>query len=327
MHKNLGNKLRKILPILGIILLAYTIYSLDIEKIKNAFFSIKPIFVFLSLSLIIPHILLRNYSWKLILKEHKIKLSFLQSLKIFLIGYFYATMTPGFVGKILRITYIKDKTGEPYGKLFVNTVIESIVHISPLFAMVVLGSLFLIETIPEMFFFSICFVITLFIILFYFLREERGERVFLALIKYLIPEKMETSLYNFVGTFYRDFPKVKKLLFPTFIGFFTWILVFSQYYMFVWALDLDIPYFYFILIFPVASLIGMIPISFAGIGTRELTAVTLFSFLFSISGEKILVVSLLGFFISDIVTGLIGFVLSLTESTKRLSFLPFKLFR
>ena len=72
--------------------------------------------------------MIRNYAWQIILKEQKIKLTFFQSLKIYMIGFFYSSITPGFLGHLMRIPYIKEKTDEPYGKLFVNIFIDTTVR-------------------------------------------------------------------------------------------------------------------------------------------------------------------------------------------------------
>ena len=122
------------------------------------------------------------------------------------------------------------------------------------------------------------------------------------------------NFYRFVNTFYNDFPKIKGLIIPVILGIITWIIIFSQEYIIVIALGLEIPYLYFMLLFPIANVVGYIPITFAGLGTRELTAVILFSTLFLVPEAEIFVVSLLGFIITDIFTGFIGFILTLSET-------------
>jgi len=299
---------------IGIIILIYIIYSLDFEEIKNAFLSIKPIFIAISLLLTIPRLLLRNYVWQIIIKEQKIKLSFLKSMKILLIGYFYGSITPGYIGRMARIIYVKDKTDDPYGKLFVNTFIETIVNTLSLYIMLVIGAFFIIEQIPIIFNAVVIWVIFSAVTLLYLVNKDRGERLFFTLIKYLIPKKSKISINKFVETFYKDFPNLKKLIIPVFIGLSSWIIMFSQYYILVIALEVEIPYEYFIFLFPVANVISFIPITFAGLGTRELSAIFIFSTLFGAPHEKIFVVSLLGFIITDVITGFYGFFLSLTES-------------
>lgn len=317
MARKIFKQAKKFLPLIGIAIFVYIVYNLDIEKIIVVFLSINPIFIICSLTLTIPRLIIRNTAWQIIQKEQKITISFFQSLKIFLIGYFYGSITPGYIGQLMRVPYMKEKTGAPYGKLFVNSLMETIIHTLSLYGMMLIGALLVMGVLPELLYISGTWVVLLAIILFYFVKRERGEKLFHLLIQYLIPKKLKTNLYRFVDTFYTDFPEIKKLLLPLILGIFTWIIIFSQEYIIVLALGIDIPYLYFLLLFPIANVVGFIPITFAGLGTRELAAIFLFSTLFGVVEEEVFVFTLLGFVITDIFTGFIGFILSLTETKKR----------
>lgn len=317
MARKIFKQAKKFLPLIGIAIFVYIVYNLDIEKIIVVFLSINPIFIICSLTLTIPRLIIRNTAWQIIQKEQKITISFFQSLKIFLIGYFYGSITPGYIGQLMRVPYMKEKTGAPYGKLFVNSLMETIIHTLSLYGMMLIGALLVMGVLPELLYISGTWVVLLAIILFYFVKRERGEKLFRLLIQYLIPKKLKTNLYRFVDTFYTDFPEIKKLLLPLILGIFTWIIIFSQEYIIVLALGIDIPYLYFLLLFPIANVVGFIPITFAGLGTRELAAIFLFSTLFGVVEEEVFVFTLLGFVITDIFTGFIGFILSLTETKKR----------
>ena len=317
MARKIFKQAKKFLPLIGIVIFVYIVYNLDIEKIIVVFLSINPIFIICSLTLTIPRLIIRNTAWQIIQKEQKITISFFQSLKIFLIGYFYGSITPGYIGQLMRVPYMKEKTGAPYGKLFVNSLVEIIIHTLSLYGMMFIGALLVMGVIPELLYISGIWVVLLAIVLFYFIKRERGEKLFRLLIQYLIPKRLKTNLYRFVDTFYTDFPEIKKLLLPLILGIFTWIIIFSQEYIIVLALGIDIPYLYFLLLFPIANVVGFIPITFAGLGTRELTAIFLFSTLFGVGEEEVFVFTILGFVITDIFTGFIGFILSLTETKKR----------
>ena len=317
MARKIFKQAKKFLPLIGIAIFVYIVYNLDIEKIIVVFLSINPIFIICSLTLTIPRLIIRNTAWQIIQKEQKITISFFQSLKIFLIGYFYGSITPGYIGQLMRVPYMKEKTGAPYGKLFVNSLMETIIHTLSLYGMMLIGALLVMGVLPELLYISGIWVVLLAIILFYFVKRDRGEKLFHLLIHYLIPKKLKTNLYRFVDTFYTDFPEIKKLLLPLVLGIFTWIIIFSQEYIIVLALGVDIPYLYFLLLFPIANVVGFIPITFAGLGTRELAAIFLFSTLFGVAEEEVFVFTLLGFIITDIFTGFIGFILSLTETKKR----------
>jgi glycosyltransferase 2 family protein len=314
---NIFNKIKKFLPIIGLLLFVYTIYLLDIGEIKEAFLSINPFYIFLILSLTFPRILIRNYAWKLVQEEQKIYVPYWISLKIFLIGYFYGSITPGYIGQLMRIPHLKEYTDQPYGKLFVNSTIETLIHTFSMYVMILLGALLVLSEYPNLVLIAAGWLIIFVGVLLFFVGKDRGEWFFKSMIRYFIPKKLKSHLNKFSDTFYQDFPRIKALFYPMFIGSFTWIISFSQEYLIVVALDLPIPYLYFLLLFPLANAAGFIPITFAGLGTRELTAVFIFTTLFAVPGEKIFVVSLLGFILTDLFTGFIGFLVAVHEARKK----------
>ncbi len=323
MVKQVFKHLKKFLPVVGIIILVlYVYFRLDIEKIKFILRSIDLIhlsmYIAIALTLTIPRVLIRNTAWQLILKEQRIKIGFWQSLKVFLIGYFYGSFTPGYLGQLMRVPYMKEKTKEPYGKLFVNSCIETIIHTFSIYIMIIIGAILIIGTFPQLLYFSVLWFLIVILILLFFIKRERGEKLFYTLIKFLIPKKLKNDFNRFVDTFYIDFPKIKNLILPVIIASFTWVIIFSQEYIFVIAFGLEIPYIYFLLLFPVANVVGFIPISFAGLGLREITAIEIFTLLFSVEREEVLIVSLMGFLITDVVTGFVGFLVSLTESRENI---------
>jgi len=326
--KNLFKYAKKFLPLIGIVILLYIIYSLDIEDIKNAFLSINPLYILVALLLTLPRVLVRNFGWQLIQKEQKIKLSFFRSLKIFLIGFFYCSITPSFIGHLMRAPYMKEDTGEPYGKLFVNIIIDSTLRTISSYLMIFIGGLLVITYFPDIFWkntsiFAIVLIIFLIILLsaFYFIKKERGEKIFHTLIRYIIPKKLKDNSYRFVNTFYKDFPKVNRLIPPLLLSFIVWIFFFTQEYIIVMAMGLDseIPYHFFIFLFPLANVAGYLPITFAGLGVREGTSIFIFTTLFGVGEAEILVFTLVGFIITDIFTGFIGFLVSLTEAGEKKS--------
>lgn len=328
MKKHLFKYAKKFLPLIGIVILFYIIYNLDIEEIKSAFLSINPLYILAALSLTLPRVLVRNFGWQLIQKEQKIKLSYFHSLKIFLIGFFYCSITPSFIGHLMRAPYMKEVTGEPYGKLFVNILIDSTLRTISSYLMIFTGAILVITYFPDIFWnntsiFTIVLIVFLITIssAFYFIKKERGEKIFHTLIRYIIPKKLKDSSYRFVNTFYKDFPKIIRLTPPLLLSFIVWIFFFTQEYIIVMAMGLgsEIPYHFFILLFPLANVAGYLPITFAGLGVREGASIFIFSTLFGVGEAEILVFTLVGFIITDIFTGFIGFLVSLKEAGEKKS--------
>jgi uncharacterized protein (TIRG00374 family) len=313
MVKDLVGKLKLVLPFIGLGILAYIVYSLDLQKIITAFLSIDPIYMVYALLLTIPLLVIRNVEWQIILKEQKITIGYLDSLKIYLIGIFYGSFTPGYSGQLMRIPYLKEKTGEPFGKLFINTIIDTFVHSFSIYGMIIIGAFLMVGTIPELLPITIAWMVGFCLAVLYFSRKERGEKFFRVIITYLIPKKVKPHLHAFVETFYSDFPRFKVMIIPYLIGIITWVIVFSQEYLILLGLNLQIPYLTFLALYPIANVAGFIPITFGGLGTREFTAILIFTTLFAVTAEQILVLSLVGFCVTDIFLAFIGFLLSLTE--------------
>jgi hypothetical protein len=309
---------KKILPIIGLIILAYLVYTLDLEKIKEGILSIHPIYIMIILSLSIPNLLIRNTMWRMILKEQKIKIGFWKSLKVFLIGFFYSSITPGYYSHLMRIPYLKEKTNEPYGKLFVNTIIEAALISLSLYILIIFGMLVFFNRFSQTFFpILLIIVITLIAYFFVFIAfksKKRGEKILYFLIKLFTPRKIRGNAKLFISTFYKNFPRIRSLILPFILCYGVWFFLFTQEYIIVLALGVDVPYHYFLILFPIANAVGYIPITVAGLGTREFTAILIFTSLFAVSKEEIFIISLLGYLFTSIFIGFIGFLLSLTEA-------------
>lgn len=319
------DRIKKFLPFIGIVILILLIIRLGIQNIFTAFLSIQPLYILLALALTIPLLVIRIYGWQLILNEQKIPLPFFPALKVFLMGFFYGILTPGYAGQLMRIPYMRDETGQPYGKLFASVVTEVALRTFPLYGMMIAGAFFIAGSIPQLLFLTIGWTIISTAVVVYFMKKERGEKIFQFLLKYVIPKKLKPYFTSFADTFYTDYPRLRTFIGPILLGLCTWVIGFTQEYLVVVSLGITtIPYLAFLLLFPIANVAGFIPITFAGVGVREFTAVLLFSSLFTVSQQDMFVVSIVGFLITDIFVALIGFFLCLIQArskTNKLSFI------
>lgn len=305
--------IKKFIPLIGILILVYLILDIGVKDITNAILSLSPIYLVFAAFLTIPRILVRGYAWLIILKKQNIKISYINTIKVFLIGYFYASITPGYVGHLVRVTYLKERTNEPLGKLTTNTFIETIIHTLSLYGMMMLGAFFILGEYPEVFPITIIFVTISIAIYVFFIKRERGEWLFQFLIKYLIPEKHKISLNKFVNSFYIDFPRIRDLIIPFLLGLITWIIIFSQIYIIGLSLGIDVPYHYFLLLYAIANVVAFIPITFSGFGTREAAVVALL-LIFKVDPAIAITISLAGQIITDLLTGFYGFLISIIEA-------------
>ena len=243
----------------------------------------------------------------------------MKSLKMLLIGYFYALLTPGNSGSLVKTLYMKDETDEPLGKLFINCVIHSVVIMAPTYCMMLIGAFLISDKIPELLPIVFIAVLVNILIWIYFIKKERGEKTLNLLIKMFIPKKLKKYFTGFVDTFYNDFPPVRSLILPFLLGIICSIMFYSQFYVIGLSLDIRVPYLTFIMIYPIAIVMSSLPISFNGFGTREALSVFLFSF-FGVPWENALVLSLAGYLIVNLPKSFSGFLVSVAEAKPSDSF-------
>ena len=115
--------LKKLLPLIGIVIFIIVFFTIDIQRIFQVFTSINPVFSALAFLSIIPIILFSTYEWQMILKKQKIHVTWWYSLKNLFIGYFYGFITPGGFGAYTRALYLRDESGEPVQKCLTNIIL------------------------------------------------------------------------------------------------------------------------------------------------------------------------------------------------------------
>ncbi|MBU1941169.1 MAG: flippase-like domain-containing protein, partial [Candidatus Thermoplasmatota archaeon] len=312
-RQKLWNYTKKLIPLIGIILLIYIIHDIGIDKIADTFLKISPLYIIISAALTFPRLFFRNTQWQYLLKKQKIFVGYWKSMKIFLISYFYGAITPGYLGLMIRIPYMKEATGQPFGKLFVNSIAETAVHGLSLYIMVVFGALAIADQYPEIFIGALIFVGASILIYAFFLSKKRGEATFYFFIKLMVPKKLKPHLTSFVDTFYKDFPHLRDFVIPFLLGIPAWIIIYSQIYILAIPLDIQVPYFTFLALYAIGNIVAMIPITTAGLGTREASLIFLFG-LYGTPPETAVVISLAGHLLTDVLTGIYGFIISLTEA-------------
>ena len=329
MHIGFGkNKLfyilKKILPLIGISIFVYIIMKIGINNIATTFLKISPIHIVIVSLLVIPGILLTNYQWQLVLKKQKIKISFIKSIKILLIGGFYGVISPGKIGEWIKVYYMKEETKEPYGKLFINRFITSGLSTFAYLFFLLFSAFYFSNLIPIALPISIGLIIFSIIFLVYFIKKERGEKTLYFLIKLFIPKKSKPKFFSFVNTFYKDIPSPKYFILPFLITFPLMILTYTQVYIIALSLDVQIPYIAFIMICPIIGAISSIPISFGSLGIREISYAYFLS-MYGVDLATSVVISLSAFLIFSIPSIVLGFIFSITWPYDKVSLNKFKL--
>jgi len=307
-------KLRKIIPIIGILIFVFLLFRIGIKNILSSLISGNLLFIFISMLLVPIIIFLQAFKWNVILKKQKIGIPFPIVLKLQLISIFYGFLTPGRIGSFVRIFYVKEHTKKKLSESMSNVVLDKALDFFMVFLFALFGSLLLGNYLLDnlIYVIGIIFAAFVFCILF-FLKKERSAFVLRLVYKLLIPNRFKKDAKNSFHSFYKDMLNIKDLTLPFILAFLTWVFIYTQMYVFARAYSIDIGYFYTIAIFSISVVVSLIPITISGLGTRELTLVALFS-IFAVSADAVMAMSIIGIFITNVIPSIAGWYFTLKKS-------------
>lgn len=203
---------KKLLPVVGILLLIYVLWRFNIEKILAVFGTINPLYAalcFLAFPIILVII---NIQWQMILKRQNIHVSFTYSLKNLFIGYFYGFITPGGFGNYLRALYLKQESNTPLPKCIANIITYNTVDYITLFVMGSIGGLFLLGRYPLLFLLILLLLFSAIFLFVFFLRQKTSKHLFQRLLRTQIFQFIQRYMDDSIESFYEDLPSFRSLL-------------------------------------------------------------------------------------------------------------------
>ena len=306
---------KKILPVIGIIILIYLLSTVDLPAVFDIFSRIPLFYAFLCLFSVVPIVISTNIQWQILLKKQKIHVSFPYSLKNIFIGYFYGFITPGGFGAYIKALYLKHESRQPLPKCISNIITFNTLDFLSLLVLGLVGSFFLSSRFPYLFVTIVIVSIIVSSLFLFFLKKDKSKVVFTKIVQSNIFSVVKDRLEDPIETFYENLPSFKDVLLPFFLSIFGWIVRFSELYLISRLFDIEVPYISFIFIIAVANVVASLPISIYGLGTREITLISLFS-IFAVAPEKIISLSLFWFAVIWLLPSVVGAIITFFESKK-----------
>jgi len=279
---------RWILRLIGLLLFIVILRKIDLIKIFMIFSkSNMPMIFFCIIINIIIIYLIRAYKWKILLASQKIKISFKEAIIIFFASLFIGSVTPGRIGELIRIYYIKRK-GFSLGKSSVSIFIDRIQDIIFLVIMGILGlAIFLSIFKKQVMIISGTLIIVIVLSIVFILNKKIRLFLYNFFINFLLPNQFRKSFKKNINDFVFDLSRIKYLiLIKTFL---LTLLAWFTYYFILFSIakvmNINMPFIYFVACLSISSLVTILPISFSGIGTRDIIFILIFS-KFGLSSES-----------------------------------------
>lgn len=293
---------------LAILYLAAT--RLDWVSLWNALITTDPTFLALALGTWGLLMLLKATKWKLLIRALNGKIGVWKSMKILWIGLFVSVITPGRLGDFVRAGYVKDQISAGQGVMAV--VVDRTMDVLTLLILAT-GGLFFLSQDKGVNLLSTELMLVMLLGAFggaYLILNKRfAKKIVYPLLMKIVPARFKEMLSTHGKQFYDALPIIWKNKTYVFLVLLCSTLAWATSIFFGWfimqSLGLPLGLEVALLVVPVISLVEIIPVGVAGVGTRELASVVVMG-AYAVSPEPAVLYSLMYFTLGYIPSFILG---------------------
>jgi uncharacterized protein (TIRG00374 family) len=292
--------------VIGIGIMVLILSKIDLTNTFLIFSTAKVPYLPLIFLLTVPVILVKVFRWRYLLKMQQIDYGFTASLLTLLAGMYVAIITPGRIGELARVYYLKKEKRISMGKSLSSLFMDRILDVLILLFFACSG-LLIFSVSKKLTVLIVALTVLLVLGGVLSLRREYTQRLLGFLSRLSFFKKLAHQAGITFGDFYGGIEKMRdwRLAFPLLLSLSAYLIGFFQCYLISAALNIPISFPYLVFCVAVVSLISGIPISIAGIGTRDATLIGLFAVL-GLEPESAVSFSLMYLFVFNISVAFIG---------------------
>ncbi|MFH1319796.1 MAG: lysylphosphatidylglycerol synthase transmembrane domain-containing protein [Bacteroidota bacterium] len=259
-----------ILRLFGIIILVYILYKVNWDQLGKSIAKTDPVLLSIAFILNIPTIWVKSFRWKTLLHWQKHYITNKKAFFYYLCGSYLSFITPGRLGDLSKAFYLKQGGITNLSKGFSSVIADRLHDICLL---LLLGLICLIIYVPHSSAQIIGWIgITLTILIpfiFVFFRQIQSfiGSFFNRFIIRKIPFLSKENAWDFQNSF-RELI-TWKLWQTSMLTIISYAIFFLQCYFISLSIKIPVSYWEIILIMSFTNFISFLPVSIAGIGTRE----------------------------------------------------------
>lgn len=296
------------LRFLGIIILLFLLMKADWIRIKEilkvADFLILVICMFMTL----PMVWIKSERWRSILAVQGHFMKSLDSFLIYMSSIFLGLVTPGRIGEFSKIMYLRKSGVTSSARAFSSVVTDRLFDVFLLFIIAMYGFISLNPFHQSKMFGWVGIILTL-LILVGFIGYINIFIWAANFFRKVLPSNVFSRFSKWLDLVFCDIKHIqrKSLLWMSILTAISYAIFCLQYYLIADALGISISYINLVPIVAISGLLSMIPITIAGLGTRE----AIFLYFFGLLGfdfDLTIAFSLSVFFIIYLGAMVLGFL-------------------
>lgn len=290
--------LKLLLKIAGSLAIIYfLIKRIDWDKqtFENIYSELNLPYFLLSLSGVIAVLGIKSIRWNTLLRFEGCKYPYINAFSDYMVSLMIGLITPGRVGEIAKLYYVRQNTGIDFYHSFKTIVTDRIFDFALLIWFGLAGMLYFYKVLGD--YPGITYAIIAALIML------AGWFTVYCLLRYI---KSEKSYIVFLRESWNEMFH-RKMLVPWLLTFAAYLASYGSVYLIFRSIAIEISIIDIAFVLSLMSLVTLIPITLAGFGTREVSLIYLLGF-YGISPEQAIVFSLLQFVAFFLWGGFIGLI-------------------
>lgn len=297
--------------LIGVFIFAAILTQLDITKIIESGRAADKYWLALSLVLLIIIFFIKTIRWSVLLQQQNISIPFVYLIQINSIGQFLGAVTPGRLGELTKMFYIKKKSNNfSYSGCAISIIADRAIDLLTVFIVALIGALFIYKEHLAVLISCTAIILFVFSILYYY-RFNIIEFSVINIKKItakFVKNKNTINTENIID-------RVRKLFNRKLLNVFiynTISLIIFSFLLFSISLscNITINFFYLLYVVSLAMCLSVLPVTIAGVGIRDVVLIYYF-FKVYILKEVAVLYSIMYLFVCIVFLTIIGFLLYL----------------
>ncbi len=317
-------KIIHLMSFLGLLLFIWLLSRLDYKHIIRIFQDVNYIWIFVGLLFTVVELYFKAYKLKGIVNLVA-PIRLWDSFKVYLIGLPYGMVTPGKVGDVVKLYTLQRKTGIQKTDCLALGLVERLLEMIALVVLAGIGILVLIGHLNRQQFYILFAAVFVMIVGMLIILDQRLVRFLLRPVFYLlVPAKMQSRPRELFYQFYGGIEKytIHRFVMAKSLGLclLGWLAGSIRTYFFAKSIGLGlITFIQTLFLIPLVTVFELLPISILGIGTRDVSLITLFSLMGYTSPdikEIAISLSLMMLVLGGIPQSILGYFISIRENIR-----------
>jgi len=269
--------------VVSVLVIVLLYWQVDLNQVSHTLLHSNPIWLSLGLLLVIPTTLLSAFRLTFLSIDSN-KINYSSALKLTLAASVMNLVLPSKMGDVAKSAFIVKDKGVAYSKAVPLVIFEKANDFLALLLWCIVGLVFL-QSDQGMYMVLLALSLFLFTIMTLTMTSGKFSNWVFRLLLLILPKRLATKADSFQqgwhdvsGIVKRDMGKFLSL---SLMSVFLWFLHLLQIWLFIMALTSDVGFMISLAITPIVIFAGLMPLTFSGVGIRDLAFVYFYATYFS----------------------------------------------